>query len=278
MGGRGWVISRLSALRGADNWENADQPGQPHPLLSLLLLGDVTMGWREVSRQAPSPRSPPRLPCTRPVTQFLSNDKESELRECVYVKSLQSYSTLCDPWTVAHQVPLGFSRHEYRNGLLYPPPGDLPNPGIEPVSFMSPALAGGFFTTGATWEAPGKVLHKQPGRFSALGLTVFEPFWCTDAGMVADSELCWVGKGGACGAPLPPKALPSGQVHSQLPVSALSLPPARGSLSPLPTVFPDPEGLTRSPSQAGRKLPSSPRPPPKRPLWWGAGVPCLGRA
>ena len=134
MGGRGWVISRLSALRGADNWENADQPGQPHPLLSLLLLGDVTMGWREVSRQAPSPRSPPRLPCTRPVTQFLSNDKESELRECVYVKSLQSYSTLCDPWTVTHQVPLGFSRHEYRNGLLYPPPGDLPNPGIEPKS------------------------------------------------------------------------------------------------------------------------------------------------
>ena len=129
VGGRGWVISRLSALRGADNWENADQPGQPHPLLSLLLLGDVTMGWRQVSRQTPSPRSPPRLPCTRPVTQFLSNDKESELRECVYVKSLQSCSTLCDPWTVAHQVPLGFSRHEYRNGLPYPPPGVFPTQG-----------------------------------------------------------------------------------------------------------------------------------------------------
>ena len=34
-----------------------------------------------------------------------------------------------------------------------PPPGDLPDPGIEPTSFMSPALTGGFFTTSATWEA-----------------------------------------------------------------------------------------------------------------------------
>ena len=37
--------------------------------------------------------------------------------------------------------------------MPFPPPGDLPDPGIEPVSLMSPALAGGFFTTGATWEA-----------------------------------------------------------------------------------------------------------------------------
>ena len=40
----------------------------------------------------------------------------------------------------------GFSREEYWNGLPFPPPGDLPDPGIEPVSLMSPALAGGFFT------------------------------------------------------------------------------------------------------------------------------------
>ena len=36
------------------------------------------------------------------------------------------------------------------------PPGDLPDPGIEPMSFMSPALAGSFFTTDATWKAPRK--------------------------------------------------------------------------------------------------------------------------
>ena len=59
------------------------------------------------------------------------------------------------PWTVAHQAPLsiGFSRQEYQSGLPFPPPGDLPNPGIKPRSLISPALVGGFFTTSATWEA-----------------------------------------------------------------------------------------------------------------------------
>ena len=63
------------------------------------------------------------------------------------------------PWTVARQAPLsmGFSRQEYWSGLLCPPPGDLPDPGIEPVSLMTPSLASGFFTTGATWEVPGTV-------------------------------------------------------------------------------------------------------------------------
>ena len=57
--------------------------------------------------------------------------------------------------TAARQTPLsmGFSRQEYWRGLPRPPPGDLPNPGFEPVSLKSPALAGGFFTTSATWEA-----------------------------------------------------------------------------------------------------------------------------
>ena len=59
------------------------------------------------------------------------------------------------PWTVGHQTPLsmGFSRQEYWSGLLCLPPGDLPDPGIQPASLMSPALAGGFFTTSAAWEA-----------------------------------------------------------------------------------------------------------------------------
>ena len=52
------------------------------------------------------------------------------------------------PWTVGQQVPLstGFFRQEYWNGLPFPPPGDLPDPGIKPSSLVSPALAGGFFT------------------------------------------------------------------------------------------------------------------------------------
>ena len=60
------------------------------------------------------------------------------------------------PGTVAHQAALsmGFSRQQYWSGLPCPPPGDLPNPGVKPRSLMSSALAGGFFTTSATWEAP----------------------------------------------------------------------------------------------------------------------------
>ena len=59
------------------------------------------------------------------------------------------------PWTVARQAPLstGFSRQEHRSGLPLPPPGDLPDPGVEPSSVVSPALAGGFLTTSATWDA-----------------------------------------------------------------------------------------------------------------------------
>ena len=55
-------------------------------------------------------------------------------------------------WTVAHQAPLsmGFSRQEYWSGLPCPPPGDLPNPGMEPASLTSPALAGELFTTSAS--------------------------------------------------------------------------------------------------------------------------------
>ena len=58
-------------------------------------------------------------------------------------------------WTIAHLTPLSmqFSRQEHWSGMPCPPPGDLPDPGIEPTSLLSPALAGGFFTTSATWEA-----------------------------------------------------------------------------------------------------------------------------
>ena len=65
------------------------------------------------------------------------------------VKSLSSVQRFATPWTVAYQVPLsvGFSRQEYWSGLPFPSPGDLPNPGIEPSSLVSSALAGGFFTT-----------------------------------------------------------------------------------------------------------------------------------
>ena len=57
--------------------------------------------------------------------------------------------------STARQAPpsMGLSRQEYWSGMPCPPPGGLPDPGIEPRSLLPPALAGGFFTTSATWEA-----------------------------------------------------------------------------------------------------------------------------
>ena len=55
---------------------------------------------------------------------------------------------------MAHQAPLSmeFSRQEYSNGLPFPPSGNLPDPGMEPVSLVSSVLASGFFTS----VPPGK--------------------------------------------------------------------------------------------------------------------------
>ena len=66
------------------------------------------------------------------------------------------------PLTVAHQglLPKKFSRPEYRNGVPFLTPGDLPDPGIEPTSLASPTLAGRFFITSTTWEA---CLGSPPG-------------------------------------------------------------------------------------------------------------------
>ena len=57
-------------------------------------------------------------------------------------------------WTVACQalLSIGFSRQEYWSGLPFPLPGDLPDPGTEPASLASPALADGFFTTSLPWK------------------------------------------------------------------------------------------------------------------------------
>ena len=75
------------------------------------------------------------------------------------VKSESEVSQLCPTlailWTAAYQAPpsMGFSKQKYWSGVPFPSPRDLPDPGIKPVSLMSPALAGVFFTTSATREA-----------------------------------------------------------------------------------------------------------------------------
>ena len=81
----------------------------------------------------PTPTS--QLPCSfhLPVTLWV----------CVYALSRFSLVRLfATPWTIAYQAPLsmGFVQKEYWSGLLCPPPGDLPNPGIKPASPLSPEL------------------------------------------------------------------------------------------------------------------------------------------
>ena len=76
---------------------------------------------------------------------------EIDTTKCVHIRVRLS----AHPWAVACQAPLSleFYRQRHWSVLPFPSPGDLPNPGIKPTSFVSPALAGKFFTTSATWEA-----------------------------------------------------------------------------------------------------------------------------
>ena len=65
---------------------------------------------------------------------------------------VQLFETL---WDVTHQAPLsrGFFQVIILKRAAFPTPGDIPDPGIEPISSKSPALAGGYFTTNTTWAA-----------------------------------------------------------------------------------------------------------------------------
>ena len=88
---------------------------------------------------------------------FLPSNPFFPLRVCAQsVSCVQLFAT---PWTVARQAPLsmGFPRQEYWSRLPFPTTGDLHNPGTEPVSLESHALAGRFFTTNTTWKA-----HSSP--------------------------------------------------------------------------------------------------------------------
>ena len=84
---------------------------------------------------------------------MLPSERELPIK-CV-CESFSHVQLLATPWIVARQAPLSmeFSRQEYWSGLPLLSPGDLLDPQIEPKSLMSPALADGFLTTSATWEA-----------------------------------------------------------------------------------------------------------------------------
>ena len=111
-------------------------------------------------------------------------------------------------WSVALQTPLsmGFSRQGYWSGWPCPSPGDLPNPGIEPVSLASPALAGGFFTTGATWKAQidipitwmtlKGIMLSERSQTQTLHLYDFSQRQsCTNSGQISSFQKLGVGRG-----------------------------------------------------------------------------------
>ena len=85
------------------------------------------------------------------------------------------FVTHTDLWTLALQAALsmGFSKQEYWSGLPCPPPGNLPDPGIELASFMSLALAGRFFTTSATLEAHLYYIHTCISDYYPCTIDIF---------------------------------------------------------------------------------------------------------
>ena len=85
---------------------------------------------------------------------------------CTRAKSLGRVRLFVTLWTVACQAPpaVGLSMREYWSGLPCPPPGDLPDSGVEPASLPPSALASGFFPAGTTWEA-GQYIDTQAKQF-----------------------------------------------------------------------------------------------------------------
>ena len=78
-----------------------------------------------------------------------------------WLSNVQLIATL---WTIACKASLSMklSRQEYWSGLPCPPPGNIPNPGTEPMSLTSPLLSGGFFTTSTIWGAQNQLALKVP--------------------------------------------------------------------------------------------------------------------
>ena len=99
----------------------------------------------------------------------------------VKVKLLSRVQLFETPWTVAHQAPpsMGFSRQEYWSGLLFPSPGDLPDPGIEP---RSPTLQADTLTS----EPPGG--NGNPLQCSCLEHPVDRGTWWAAVHGVAESQ------------------------------------------------------------------------------------------
>ena len=127
-------------------------------LVGLYLASSVPKVWSNLSCFGIIPSSREggagRAVCPSPGTRVPTSSGLSLLL-CIFACVLSQFSRVrlfATPWTVACQAPLsmGLSRQEYRSGLPCPPPGHLPDPGMESTFPMSSASAGGFFTPSAT--------------------------------------------------------------------------------------------------------------------------------
>ena len=128
-------------------------------VLSLIFSWTSSAGWMMLSHDA-GQRAAPRQPWDHKSTQLVPwHCSVSFLMQCsvcytrwsicaVSAQLLNPVRLSATPWTVAPQVPLsmGFSRLEYWNGFPCPPPGDLPDPGIELTSYALQTI----FTNWAT--------------------------------------------------------------------------------------------------------------------------------
>ena len=128
---------------GSEGWTQAG-------ILLAILWGSGPL----VSRQMPCPQA-------------------SRVLTCVLLSCLSHIRVVATAWTVAHQAPLSmrFSSQDYWTGLPCPPPGDLPHPGIEPMSLISPALSSSLFPTSTTWKARRVLMPitmKVGGRSSSV--------------------------------------------------------------------------------------------------------------
>ena len=97
----------------------------------------------------------------------LSLGKEDPLEENMATHfSILAWRNPTDRGACQAALSIEFSKQEYWSGLPFSSPGGLPHSGIKPVSLVSPALTGGFFTTSATWESPRRL--KFPLQLSSF--------------------------------------------------------------------------------------------------------------
>ena len=121
----------------------------------LPSMGSHSVGHdrHDLAAAAESNSNQDRLTPVKEETNRSVKQNKKPMCMCMCMQShfshVQLFATL---WTVARQAPLsvGSSRQENWSELPCPPPGDIPDPGIEPASLKPPALAGGFFISSTT--------------------------------------------------------------------------------------------------------------------------------